>query len=91
MITTKHTYGPWIPSIHGFQVLTGDDQHSICELKSLPEMRENSRLIAAAPELLAALWILVDHAREKYPHFESPRGQADIALAIAAIDKAMGE
>ena len=25
---------------------------------------------------------LIEHAKEAYPHFESPRGQADIAAAI---------
>lgn len=48
----------------------------------------NARLIAAAPDLLEALIILSDHAREQYPHFESPRGQEDIERALAAIERA---
>ena len=28
---------------------------------------------------------LIDHARERYPHFESPRGVADITRAEQAI------
>lgn len=49
----------------------------------------NARLIAAAPELLEALRVLADHAQETHPHFESERGQRDIAAAIAAITKAL--
>ncbi len=33
-------------------------------------------------ELLDILRILVEHAQERYPHFESPRGQAEIDLAL---------
>lgn len=51
---------------------------------------EHKRLREINAELLAALRVLVDHAREQYPHFESPRGQVDIEAAIAAIAKAEG-
>ena len=37
-----------------------------------------------------ALRILVDHAREAYPHFESERGQEDIARADAALRLGIG-
>jgi hypothetical protein len=50
----------------------------------------NALLIAAAPDLLAACKVLADHASEVYPHFESERGQADIAAARSAILKAEG-
>lgn len=33
-----------------------------------------------------ALKVLVDHASEAFPHFESERGQRDIAAANAALD-----
>ena len=56
-----------------------------------PEQLANARLIAAAPELLEALSVLVDHAKETYPHFEDVRGQNDIAKALTAIAKAKGE
>lgn len=51
----------------------------------------NARLYTAARELLVALQVLVDHASETYPHFESLRGQADIRTARAAIAKATKE
>jgi hypothetical protein len=50
----------------------------------------NAQSIAAEPDLLAALETLVDHAQEKYPHFESERGQRDIAAALKAIARARG-
>ena len=45
----------------------------------------------SAPDLLAALRTLAEHAQETYHHFESPRGQADIVAALAAIARAKGE
>lgn len=56
--------------------------------RTLEVAQANARLIAAAPELLAALQTLTDHAQERYPHFESERGQRDIDAALAAIAKA---
>jgi hypothetical protein len=47
-------------------------------------------IFASYRELLSALQILTKHAQEVYPHFESPRGQADINLAIEAIKNAGG-
>ena len=45
----------------------------------------------AAPELLAALIVLEDHASETYPHFENPRGQNDLVQARTAIHNATKE
>ncbi len=36
-------------------------------------------------EALKAIEILIDHAGETYPHFESPRGVEDIEKAVAAV------
>jgi|HubBroStandDraft_4_1064222.scaffolds.fasta_scaffold449576_1 hypothetical protein len=55
---------------------------------SLSECDANYKLIAAAPDLLEALRVLTDHAQEKYPHFESERGQKDIEASLKAIAKA---
>jgi hypothetical protein len=48
----------------------------------------NAAMFAASPDLLAALETITAHAQEAYPHFESERGQRDIAAALAAIQKA---
>jgi hypothetical protein len=37
-------------------------------------------------QLRAALELMIDHASEQYPHFESPRGQRDIAQARNALE-----
>jgi hypothetical protein len=55
-----------------------------------PEVEANARLIAAAPDLLAALITMTDHGQEQHPHFESIRGIDDIHKAIAAVEKALG-
>lgn len=47
-----------------------------------PKVDETETLIRA---LVRALAIMVDHAEEQYPHFESPRGQSDIMQAKAAL------
>lgn len=39
-------------------------------------------------ELVNALEAMIDHAQEKYPHFESQRGQDDIERAKKAVDDA---
>ena len=59
----------WIPSGHGFQVLTHDNYHSICETtkKHIPEEERiaNAKLIAAAPELLTTLQYILKLAQLK--------------------------
>ena len=39
-------------------------------------------------EIVEMLDILVDHASEKYPHFESERGQRELTAARALLAKA---
>jgi hypothetical protein len=103
MNESKHTPGPWHyrfriehdatgHTVREYYAVTSDHANSIvAELEALPDSKEwDARLIAAAPDLLAALMVLVDHAREAYPHFEDTRGQRDIGEALAAISKARG-
>jgi hypothetical protein len=52
---------------------------------------DGDALFALAAELLEILEIITDHACEMYPHFESERGQREIAQARAAIAKATGK
>ena len=57
-VVVKWTPGPWISSGLGFNVLTGDLESSICELKPTGDVetqRATARLIASAPQLYEAL------------------------------------
>ncbi len=85
-MSTKHTPGPWVVNPVRAQV---DATHApICQLlwptrmRSEDETESNARLIAAAPELLAAL----DEIARDYV---TPPRLADIARA--AIAKAKGQ
>ena len=45
------------------------------------------KLTVYEKSLLRILKLLTEHAKEKYPHFESERGQAQIRLAEKLISK----
>ena len=91
---TQHTPGPWIASHRSIQdgqggsqrwhILAGSDQSiQVCTLKGWDDEDEaNARLIAAAPELLAALI-----ACERQLDRETLGGEA-LDAARAAIAKA---
>lgn len=99
-----HTPGPWhigagngagaIFSDEGRMLLTEAGGTTLFPIATVcygyrdDEDEANAHLIAAAPDLLAALKDLLDQADETYPHFESPRGTANRMLARAAIEKA---
>jgi len=48
---------------------------------------EAAPVVSARLEVITAFEILLDHAREKYPHFESLRGQRDINRAFEALKR----
>ena len=50
-----------------------------------------ANLYANAPELLAALIALVDHAQEQEANFDNQRGQTEIDAGIKAAEKAIGK
>jgi hypothetical protein len=61
--TTKHTPGPW--RTHGDNWIEVDDNLVIARVENLNDhdrVRANQRLIAAAPDLLAALQKAVDES-----------------------------
>ena len=102
----KHTPGPWYsgpwidrkkaitdsPKIQAGKLSTGTNLiATIWPISPGNHHQANADLIAASPDLLAALEVLTKHAQEVYPHFESERGQRDIRAAIDAIAKAKGE
>ena len=111
---TQHTPGPWKIARErngaAYPAVRGPDGGIVatCGYRVCPESTEdddNARLIAAAPDLLAAceaaagsLDVMAHHASETYPHFEDTRGQMDIAAAVnvlatlrAAIARANGK
>ena len=98
-----HTPGPWIvvneiqmddDAISTIPIFGPDGPGygrvgtAYAEIGRDEELWPNALLQATAPELLAILRTLTDHASETYPHFESERGQREIADARKAIAKA---
>ena len=84
---SAHTAGPWVatPIMAGYSLvayaIAGDGPVARTAAKDEAEDEANARLIAAAPELLDALRIvLID--------LDTPREAAALALASAAIAKA---
>lgn len=96
----QHTPGPWSADewAPGFTVSAPDSHYSVCHLEDCNNAEANARLIAAAPELLAALEALLDSNLPERcnvrPHADcgcfSCRQYDVIELAQAAIAKAGG-
>lgn len=89
-----HTKGPWRIGDAGNTVFgppCGLPPQRIADLSGTKGMHANGRLIAAAPELLDALEMMVERATMRYPHFESGEGFTIFNLAKAAILKATGK
>lgn len=47
-----------------------------------------SLALSVIEDMSKVLAAIVDHAKKKYPHFESERGQREIKFAISALKKA---
>lgn len=87
-MTTKHTPGPWVLDTYG-NLKVGFDYvkfSGLC-LSSGREANANTRLIAAAPELLEALTVLSDWVESLISDNEC----RPLENARAAIVKATGE
>jgi hypothetical protein len=106
-MAANHTPGPWHVAPGRFPAITiefdGTETHTGCQVCRIePEddssaavrMAEaNARLIAAAPELVAALRTLLEHAGESYvsaPNGESQQWKWQADTARAALAKAGG-
>ena len=107
----QHTPAPWGLNIHKdggnwtYKIVQKEPElpgaphgHQIAELnKHLRQVEENANLIAAAPELLAALEDTLDMAERYYASLEDDSPEQDaymtqvIEPARAAINKAKGE
>ena len=94
---TSHTPGPWevFESHTGIYILDSAEQAAVCRLEWCLEAEANARLIAAAPDLLAALKGIFEHCAMIHRAWGdgSNHKEADAAIAAgkAAIAKAEGE
>lgn len=99
MTTAKHTPGPWsIQSESGYcwdvgieskyvaEIQTGSDGESELDPAERAENHSNAMLIAAAPDLLAALEFVVKNVAADLTHYEADKV---IDIARAAIAKAL--
>ena len=84
MSTAKHTPGPWHVA-SGCQIRSAKDQIAKAWMMRNGEGLANAHLLAAAPELLEALELMID------THDEGGWPTASITIARAVITKAKGE
>jgi hypothetical protein len=102
MSERKHTPGPWAvdysddgPLIYTGELLiasvSGSTEH--IEVQGLDEQttEANASLIAAAPDLLAALEQLLDHGERRNLYYERGEDAEVVGQARAAIAKARGQ
>lgn len=99
---TAHTPGPWAVNYSpadGFSVWHDPRQHGdmkrgaviiAADLRAKPETEANARLIAAAPDLLAALRDLLEWGRDNTSPRDDNSPHNLLIAAAAAIAKAGG-
>ncbi len=90
-MSAKHTLGPWHIGMKPGPMVYGGlgEQVADCRGCGLGESRHNARLIAAAPEMLAALEGCIHHNDAVKPQYKIPESlERQIRAAIA---KAKGE
>ena len=91
-----HTPGPWVAQHTGFYWQIGSAEGTVADAcpsqfidggtieNPSPREEANARLIAAAPDLLAAVWALVEH-------FERVDGDASHKAVIKQATDAIGK
>lgn len=95
-MSTKHTMGPWRSEpCHrsGYTVWGGTDAAPVCVVDTQDyedrfgtiKNEADARLIAAAPDLLEALWVCMEHNRLHHGNSHNT-----VIQALAAIAKAEG-
>lgn len=85
--TQSHTPGPWSRVIAPTQIVAGPKIIANINHKLVPEADANARLIAAAPEMLAALRLILASG----PLANGMRDDAAMEQAREAVAKALGE
>jgi hypothetical protein len=87
MMTTNHTPGPWrctqAARANAQILIEAVDGSEVCRQPADAEGRANARLIAAAPDLLAALQSIYDACDQSDVYFSN--------IARTAIARAKGE
>ncbi|HHA1920538.1 TPA: hypothetical protein ACOEMI_002630 [Enterobacter ludwigii] len=87
----KHTPAPWYFSNEGvLMVRAKDDDEVVCSYAGYENCEReyaNANLIAAAPDLLAVLQLIISYHDDGNCELHSE----DVAMARAAISKALGE
>lgn len=91
----SHTPGPWhmVTDGHKVGVLTTDNVRIICVCKyhlTTAQAVTDARLLAAAPDLLAALVGLLDWGRDNLSSVHNPEAHALLVAAHSVITKARG-
>lgn len=95
MSAAKHTPGPWQVSetVTGRPKVISNRGFAVCGFQSgaYDQMRTDARLIAAAPDLLAALKLAYRHLNGGTDSLTATEHLEAFHLARAAIAKATGE
>ena len=84
MTDTRHTPGPWRIGDAGFTVFGPPKPGALAETIAPVKSRANARLIAAAPDLLAALEALAALPNKHRPEEMWEAARAAIARATGA-------
>lgn len=86
---TTHTAGPWVRNMNLIQSADGDNIAEILPTDSRGQANANAALIAAAPDVLAALQLAADELQLVSDEQEGRFGGTMDKL-LAAIEKATG-
>ncbi len=101
-MSAKHTPGPWViecapcdgHSAAAYYIFGGGKRRAVAHIKrsTVQPMEANARLIAAAPDLLEALVVLVNEKADymRRNNLGDPEREGATKQARAAISKATG-
>ena len=83
-MSAQHTPGPWVVKVTaGETFIRSSDGANVSRVGAATNMRANARLIAAAPDLLAALKAVCSHGTREPQQISSDWDAARAAIARA--------
>jgi hypothetical protein len=91
MSNPKWTPGPWLADPDGRYALSSDGNEILALAFDRPAVHANTHLIAAAPELYAALRGLISEDQERDMRAEPGTYAEEWHTALTALAKARGE